>query len=208
MHSRLFFLCSTLLLLLSFPLQGFATQKPIVISFPEQIIASSIKAMLPIQLNQRNSALKGQITIVDIDNLQINDGGLACHIQLAGQNMALTTQIADQNINLNVGSLQIAVNVNATLRFDPAKQILYLRPTITDTQYNGDGKAVQVGPSLVSLFNNQEFPIALQPLQPFLMESGSKQVAVTTHIINVLPQKDILQLHLLPKITSQNVAVR
>lgn len=200
----LYFLYTALLFSVFLPQHGVAAQKPVTITLPEETIASSIKAILPFQIDTRKIPVKGKMTIVDIDNLQITNGGISCKLKLSGQNMALSTNIGGHQLNLDVGSLQLDVNAYTTLHFNSAKQILYIKPAIKETKSSGNGKAAQIGPTLIALLNGQQFPIALQPLQPIVMQTGNKQVVIKTRIVDVSAQKDKLQLHLLPAISTYN----
>lgn len=204
MYFRLSFLSLLLLIQLFLPIQIQAKSQPIVVKIPEQTIATALKKVLPVQVDTNKVPVKGQITIIDIDKLQIYENGISCNVKLSGQDMAISTNIGDHNINLNVGSLQLHVNANATLRFDAAKQKLYIRPTISELNTGASSSAAELGPTLISLLNGQEFPISLQPLQPLFVHSDSKQVVINTHLANVLAKKDNLQLHLLPSVSAYN----
>ena len=187
-----------------FSVSAKAADKPITLSLPESVIATTIRAVLPLQINNRASNLKGDITIVEIGDLQISDGGLSAHIRLDGKNMALTTNIGGRDLNLNIGSVNLDVLADATLRFDPQKQILYIRPTVRNSGASNDSQASQVG-SLISLLNGQEFPIGLQSLQPFVSQFGNKQVVINTRIVNVQPHRDMLELQLAPTVSTRGI---
>ncbi len=184
------------------PLRQAAAQEAISVTVPAKTIASSIKAVLPLKLDTSKLPLKGDFVIVDVSNLQITDGAVSCKLKLAGKDMGLSTDIGGRRINLDVGNVQLNVDANTILRFDAAKQTLYLQPVIKNAQSSGSGRAAQVAPTLAALLDGQQFPIALQPLQPALIQTGTKRITIKTRIINVRPKKGQLQLQLLPVISS------
>ncbi len=199
-RSALFLPLLALLCLL--PVQYAAAQQAITVTVPEKTIASSIKAILPFTLDTRKLPLKGEFVIVDISNLQITDGAVSCKLKLAGENMGLSADIGGRRINLDVGSVELNVDANTLLSFDAAKQTLYLKPVIKNAQSSGSDRAAQVAPTLVALLDGQQFPIALQSLQPALIRTATKQITINTRIVNVQPKKGALQLQLLPAVSS------
>ncbi len=191
-----------LALLCLLPVQHAAAQQAITVTVPEQTIASSIKAVLPFTLDTSKLPLKGEFVIVDISNLQITDGAVSCKLKLAGENMGLSADIGGRKINLDVGSVELNVDANTLLSFDAAKQTLYLKPVIKNAQSSGSDRAAQVAPTLVALLDGQQFPIALQSLQPALIRTATKQITINTRIVNVQPKKGVLQLQVLPAVSS------
>ncbi len=198
-NTRFLFLLALLCLL---PVQRAAARQAIVVTVPEQTIASSIKAVLPFTLDTSKLPLKGEFVIVDISNLQITDGAVSCKLKLAGEDMGLSADIGGRKINLDVGSVELNVDANTLLSFDAAKQTLYLKPVIKNAQSSGSDRAAQVAPTLVALLDGQQFPIALQSLQPALIRTATKQITINTRIVDVRPKKGALQLQLLPAVSS------
>ncbi len=192
---------------LSMPLpSAFAAKKqaaPITLSIPQSLIAETMRKILPTRLNTNVSSLKGNISLVDVRNLRIFDGGLSARLRIAGQNMAIKTNIGGHNLNMNVGSLELDVTSDATLRFDAAKQILYVRPTIKEAKSSSNGEANQIGNGLAALLNGREFPIALQKLQPIVSQAGAKEIIIRTRIAAVKPRNGRLDLALLPTVSTR-----
>ncbi len=180
-----------------------SAQEAITVTIPETTIARSVKAALPFPLDTRKLPVKGEFVLKDISNIKINNGAISCKMKLVGKNMALSTDIGGRRINLNVGNIEVNVDANTILYFNPAEQVLYLKPIIRDARSSGSGSAAEVAPALVALLNGQQFPVALSPLQPTFIKTGTKNIKVSTKITNILPKKGQLQLQILPAIFSK-----
>ena len=121
--------CFLFLVSLLLPTQPSAAGKLITLSVPDSVLSQALDKTLPIAIDTSSSTLSGAITIVKINDLQIQDKGISCHIDLKGDDMQLHTEIGGHSIKLKVGSLQLGLQCNAVLRFDPAKQ-LFVRATL------------------------------------------------------------------------------
>ncbi len=178
-----------------------SAQEAISVIIPEKTIVQSVKAALPFTLNTRKLPMKGNFILKDISELKINNGSISCKLKLVGKNLALSTNIGGRSINLNVGNMQVNVDADTILYFNPAEQIIYIKPIIKNVHSSGSGSAAEIAPALVALLNGQQFPVALSPLQPTAIKTGSKKINVKTKITNILPQKGQLLLQILPTIS-------
>ncbi len=199
MRKLLFFLITFFVCLPVFSHAG--ANQYITLDIPETIIARAITAMLPLNIDAHSKNIRGDITILNISELQLSNRHLACRLHLAGNNLAFLTEIAGHEIKLKVGSVEIGFRANAALRFDAAKQILYIKPVINSVSAKGDGRNGEIGKALIGLLNGREFPITMQELDPLIARTGSKTVIIATKITDILAQKDRLQLKLTPTIT-------
>lgn len=173
----------------------------ITLDIPETVIARAITALLPLNIDAHSKNIRGDITILNISELQLSNRHLACRLHLAGNNLAFLTEIAGHEIKLKVGSVEIDFRANAALRFDAEKQILYIKPVINTVSATGDGRNGEIGRALIGLLNGREFPITLQELDPLIARTGSKTVIIATKITDILARKDRLQLNLAPAIS-------
>lgn len=175
----------------------------ITLNLPEKVIAQAITAMLPFKIDAHSKSLQGDITIVNISQLAITDQHLACQLHLAGNNLAFLTEIAGHEIKLKVGSVEIDFKASAAVRFDAAKQTLYVKPVVNDVTATGDGNNGEIGQALIALLNGREFPVSMQELDPLIANAGGKTVTITTEIVDIQAKQDLLQLKLSPSVTSR-----
>jgi len=195
-------LCLTLLLL-PLLLHPATAAENITLDLPESVIAEAITAMLPYRVDAHSKSIQGDITVVNISQLAITRQHFSCRLQLAGNNLAFLTEIAGHEIKLKVSSVEINFKANAAVRFDAAKQTLYIKPVVENITSSGDSKNGEIGQALIALLNGREFPVSLQKIDPLIAKAGGKTVTIMTRVTDIQAKKDLLQLTLVPSITSK-----
>ena len=180
------------------------TGQYITLEVPEAVIARAITAMLPLNIDAHSKNIRGDITILDISELQLSNRHLACRLHLAGNNLAFLTEIAGHEIRLKVGSVEIDFRADAALRFDARKQLLYIKPVIRNVSAKGDGRNGEIGQALIGLLNGREFPVTIQELDPIIARTGTKTVIISTKITDIQARKDHLQFRLTPAVGVKN----
>ena len=202
MNKRLFPISLTFFafLILSWPVMA---NDNITLNLPEKVIAQTITAMLPFDIDAHSKNIQGNITIINISGLAITEQHLACQLHIAGSNLVFLTEIAGHEIKLKVGAVEIDFKANAALRFDGAKQTLYIKPVVKDVAATGDGKNGEIGQALIALLNGREFPVSMQKIDPLIAEAGAKIVTISTRIADIQAKEDFLQFQLAPTITSK-----
>ncbi len=176
----------------------------ITMSIPEIILVETIKKSLPIRLSQPSEALKGVISIKRIDRLNLEKQKLSAHVVLTGTNVQIHTAIAGHQIALNVGNVQLNFGITARIRFDEARQTLFIIPQLTEMTAGTNQKGSEIGALLVSIFNGKEIPVVINKLQPIITNTGSRQLAINMHIKDIVVEPDALVLYLLPDIKATN----
>ncbi len=181
-----------------------ATSKLITLNVPDSVLSQALDKSLPISIDASADILSGAITIVKISNLQINDQGISCRITLHGNDMFLNTDIGGQTIKLKVGSLQLDLRCNAILRFDAVKQVLYVKPMISDLQASSSAAHGDINALLMTFLNNREFPVKLQQLEPLIAETSGKAINIRMNIVGIRTHQGIVQFEILPLIQTTN----
>jgi len=164
-----------------------ATSKLITLNVPDSVLSQALDKSLPISIDTSSDILSGAITIVKISNLQINDQG-----------------IAGQTIKLKVGSLQLDLRCNAILRFDAVKQVLYVKPLISDLQASSSAAQGDINALLMTFLNNREFPVKLQQLEPLIAETSGKMINIKMNIVGIRTHQGIVQFEIMPLIQTTN----
>jgi hypothetical protein len=191
-------------LLFSFTLsQHAAASESIRLSIPQSVITEVTRDLLPINIDTHSKSVDGDITIINISNLKLTDRHLAARLHLAGNNLALLTEIAGHDIRLKVGSIELDVTTDAELRFDPKTQVLYLKPIINNVGAEGSGPNGEIGKALIAMLSGREFPINMQQLDPLIAQVGAKTVTINTEIMNIEAKPKMIQLSLKPIITTK-----
>jgi hypothetical protein len=191
-----------LLVALLLPIQALAAPaETITLNLPESVLANAVKAALPLDVESQSKSLRGTIKILGINNLQLGDKILSCRLHVAGSNLQIVSELAGHQINLKVGEVELDFDCTARLRFDAAKQVLYIKPVIDKVKAGKDAGQGDLGQALVSLMNGREFPISMEEMEPLIARTGSKTLIITMKFVNIQARRDLLQFSLLPKIS-------
>ncbi len=199
-------LCLTVVfLLLTFvgPLHEAAAEDVITLTLPESVIAKAVTAVLPLRVDAHSKSVQGDIVIKSITDFQLSSNQLACRLRLAGTNLGFVSEIAGHEIKLKIGSVEIDVQTNATLRYDAAQQTLFVKPVVKNLSPGGKDANADIGQALVALLNGKEFPITLQNLDPIIAKSGAKTILINTRFIDIKAQPEALRISLIPLISAK-----
>jgi hypothetical protein len=177
-----------------------AARRMITLTVPDSVLSEALDKSLPLSIDTTSSTLSGAITIVKISNLQLQEKGIACHIDLRGDDMHINTDIGGHSIKLKVGSLQLGLQCNAVLRFDPARQVLYIKPVISDLKASSTAAQGDIDDLLLAFLNNREFPVKLEQLEPLIAETSGKSITINMKIVDIRTQLGVLQFDILPRI--------
>ncbi len=178
-------------------------QDVISLTLPESVIAKATKAILPLDIDAHSKTLQGDITIINISELQLTDNQLACRLHLAGKNLAFVTDVAGHEIKLKVGEVEVDFLTTALIRFAPEKQTLYIKPIVKNVPKPGKNANADIGQALVALLNGREFPIAMQNLDPIIARTGAKTVTINTRIADIRAMPKAIGLSLAPIVSAK-----
>ncbi len=179
-----------------------AAGRMITLTVPDSVLSQALDKSLPITIDTNSNTLSGAITIVKISNLQLQDKGLSCRVTLKGDDMHLNTEIGGHSIKLNVGSVQLDLQCNAVMRFDPSKQMLFVKPVITDLQASSTAAQGDINAMLMAFLNNREFPVKMKQMEPLIAETSGKTINISMNIVDIHTQQGTLQFDILPQIQS------
>jgi hypothetical protein len=192
------FLTSLLLVLLTTTLSLATTNKQsISMNLPTSVIKEAVAKSLPLNVPINSKTLLGSIAIDEIKNLQFQENKLSAHITLTGHKLNIVTSIAGHDLRMKIGSLTMNFQCDATTRFDSTSQTLFIKPVITDIQSTDEGKT-SVASTIALLFNNQEFPLQIEKLQPIVTDTGKKILNISMNITSINIHPDSLQLSIRP----------
>ncbi len=202
MQKIAFFIVS-LLLGLAGTISQAKSQDAISLYLPESVIAKAAQTVLPLRIDAHSKTLQGDITIINISELQITDNHIACRLHLAGSNLAFVTEVAGHEIKLKVGAVEVDFQTTAALRFDAEKQTLFIKPIVKNIPAAGKNANADIGQALVAMLNGREFPITMQNLDPLIARTGTKTITINTRIADIKAQPNAVGLYLAPMISAK-----
>lgn len=185
------------------PALSAAAEDHITLSLPQTVIAKAATAILPLKIDAHSKSIEGDITIINISDLQLTDNHLACRLHLAGNNLAFLTEIAGHEIRLKVGSVEIDFKTNAAIRFDAKQQTLFIKPQVENVESGGTGSNGDIGQALIALLNGREFPVTLQKLDPLIAKTGTKTIVINSRIADIKAAPKIVRISLTPLISAK-----
>jgi hypothetical protein len=174
----------------------------VTVTLPQTVIQSSIERILPLTFDVVTDQVEGIITIEKISNLKLKEQLITAQILLRGDNVTIKTMIGSQEIRLQMGSATTDFACDAALRYNAAKQILYIRPLPHDLQPEESFKKGDLGEALLLLLNGREFPIELKDIQPIIAETSNKIITIQTRVVDVQSAQQYIELKLAPDISS------
>ena len=189
----------TLLFFITVP--AFAgTNRPVSITLPDTLIKEVVHKALPVDVPIDSKAILGSVSIDAIKNIKLHKNKLSGHVTLSGHKLNIVTSIAGHKLRMKIGSLTMGFQCDASVRFDPQKQILHIKPVITELQTTDKAKT-EVASLIAQLFNGREFPLQLKKLKPFAADTGDKTVNIAMHVKDVKIFPGEVHLQAIPKIS-------
>ncbi len=175
--------------------------KTITLNLPESVLSQAIREMLPLDIEPATKGLTGSITIISIDDLKVTDHNISCRLRLSGKRLQILTELAGHQISLKVGAIELNFSCSTGLRFDSARQVLYIRPTINGISSAKPSNA-DIGSTLLPLLNGRDYAITMRTLAPLIADSNGKTIAITMHISDIRAINGALQLSITPTVHS------
>lgn len=205
MHNILFTTTLLFVTLLLVPLQTGAAareqDRDITITLPAETVLATIQKLLPLPLQTKNEHMQGQLVLQSLDLLEIQDDNLSMHGVIAGKDLAMTTNIAGQNIKLKLGQVQLPMTCDMKFRFDRAKTTLFVTPYFPAPEQT-DNSGAALAPLLAAL-GGKEYPIVLDELQSMQAKVGGHSIPILMEPTNVTGAGNTLILELQPKVTTE-----
>ncbi|MFV0436686.1 MAG: hypothetical protein ACK5PS_04760 [Desulfopila sp.] len=173
------------------------------LNLPEGVLNEAITAALPFTYTANSQNLQGNLRIIEISDLQLLDQQLVCRLHLAGDQLKVVTSLAGQNIQLNVGEIELDFNTRASLRFDRTSQTLVVQPMVERVNAAKDSGGGDISNTILQLLHGSEFPIKIEDLEPLVTQTGAKTLVITPHIADIRSVKGNLQILLAPQISTR-----
>ena len=180
-----------------------SAQDRVILTVPEAVITETVRELLPFDLDTDSDTLSGTITVIDVKNLQLGNNLISCKLHLLGKHLSIITKIAGHSIKLRAGEMELDFSTDIATRFDKKQNKLILTPQIRSISQSRDQADGQLGKTLVSLIDHQEFPVDLNKMKPINAKAGNKNIRINFDLIDAKITPEGLQLYLIPKISSQ-----
>lgn len=188
------------LLTVFFPLKASATepQDQFTLILPAPAIHQAVQAMLPLPLEPDSSSFNGKLSIDSIDKLTVHEETIALHGIVSGKNLTMNTEIAGQAIKLKLGQVTLPLSCDLHLRFDQAKQQLFITPQFKPSPNNDNQNGEAIFPLLAAL-GNREHLVELEQLLIINPTIGNQNRPLRIEPVQVTADNNQLILKLRPQ---------
>jgi hypothetical protein len=180
-----------------FPNSYAATDKDneITIVIPAGVLQGFINEVLPVEITTHEK-VSGDLSIRSIENLKLGLNKIWFTATVHGENIVYSGKIGALPANLRFGVIDSTLNCEASIRYDTAKRLLYVRPKVVE-----EGKKDDVlWLLLVSLLSGGEYPVEVQELKPIAARFSNKTVEIDMDISNIYTTNDRLFIALRPTV--------
>jgi len=172
--------------------------QPVLVVLPEDALLQAVSAMLPLPLeHQGGQQFQGSLSVDSIDSLRVVKGRIIISGQLSGRNMSMNASVGSQSIHVRLGSLALPVICETALRFDQARQTLFVTPVFQRARQGGAGDADE---ALLALLNSlsKEYAVPLHNLTPLSGQIGSSTVQLRLQPLDIQAEDGAVTLRLRP----------
>jgi hypothetical protein len=172
--------------------------QPVLVVLPEEALFQTLSGLLPLPIeHEASEQFKGEITVDEISSLSVNKGRIIVSGQLSGRNMSMNANVGGQSIQVRLGSLVLPVVCEATLRFDQARQLLFVTPRFQRAAGQGGGDTDE---ALLALLNSlsKEYAVPLRNLAPLSAQIGSSTVQLRMQPLDIRAEDGAITLRLRP----------
>ena len=170
----------------------------ISVAIPAAVIAGALRDALPLELSN-NRQLTGSLKLVSVENLALGTNRASFDFRIEGRNVGYKAEFGGQALEMNLGNVRLAMQCDATLRFDPSRHAILVRPSFRELAGSGAGQGSQVLP-LITPPAGSEFPIPLEKLDPFITRIADQKLTVHLEIASASAVPGELRIGIRPRV--------
>ncbi len=179
-----------------------AAPRNIHLQLPAEALLASIQQVLPLPLATGRTDLNGDIMLTSLDSLRIDGNILHIRGTVHGNDLAVNTEIAGQNIRLKLGSLQLPVTCDLATRLDTANRMLYVTPMFKAASNGAGGEQAGLDPLLGSL-SSREYSIPFDKWNILNLHIGGQQVPLAMDPVRIAGSENTLFVEMRPRTPQQ-----
>lgn len=179
---------------------AFASKGTMSIALPANVIKQSLQDILPLKLDEPNRYLEGLLILKSIDKLVMGENSAVIQGVLLGKNLSVITRVGNQDLRIKVGNLHLPLTCDLAFRFDPKSKRLLVKPRIRPPAASSPADMANSVTSLLTLFNNREYPISLDSFKTLNAKVGSQNILVNMVPVDIRVTKGQLVVKMLPRL--------
>jgi len=169
--------------------------REITLVIPARVLQEFINEVMPVELTGHDK-VSGILRIRSIENLKLGLNKVWFTVTIHGEDIAFKGKVGGLPANLRFGSLDSTLHCEASIRYDGNKGLLYVRPKVVEQGEKGNALWLL----LMSLFNEEEYPVEIQKLKPIAARVSGKTVEIAMDISNIYTTNDRLLIAMRPTV--------
>lgn len=181
-----------------------ATSSAMTIALPAEVIMHSLQDILPLNIDEPSKHVKGRLTLNSISKLVMGDNSAVVQGLVIGKNLSIITRVGNQDLHIKVGDLKLPLTCDLTFRYDSRGKILYVTPRIRGPVSGSVTDMASSVMSLLTLFNNREYPVSLTSLKTLNIKVGNQDISVDMEPVDIRVSKGQLIVKMVPKLSKTN----
>ena len=174
------------------------------IALPAEVIMHSLQEILPLNIDEPSKHVKGRLILDSISKLVMGDNSAIIQGLVIGKNLSIITRVGNQDLHIKVGDLKLPLSCDLTFRYDSRGKILYVTPRIRHPTSGSTTDMASSVTSLLTLFNNREYPVSLTSLKTLNARVGNQDISVNMEPVDIRVSKGQLIVKMVPKLSKTN----
>lgn len=183
---------------------GHAASSPVTIALPEDMIQHSLQDILPLNIDDPGRYVEGTLILNSISKLVLSDNSAVLQGVVIGRNISVITQVGNQDLRIKVGDLQLPLTCDLTFRFDAGKKVFYVTPRVRPPAPDSKTDMASSVISLLTLFDNREYPVSLTSLKTMNAKVGDQDISVDMEPVDIRVSKGQLIVKMVPRFSKTN----
>jgi len=181
-----------------------AKTSAMTIALPAEVIKQSIQDVLPLNIDETSKYVEGKLTLTSISTVVMGENSAIVKGLVNGENISVITRVGNQDLRIKVGNLHLPLTCDLTFRYDAKGKILYVNPRLRPPVSNSVNDMASSVTSLLTVFNNKEYPVSLTSLQTLNVKVGNQDISVDMEPVDIRVSKGQLIVKMVPRLSKTN----
>lgn len=181
-----------------------AKMSAMTIALPEDVVKQSLQDILPLNLDETSRYVEGKLVLTSINKVVMGENSAIVEGLVNGENINIITRVGDQDLRIKVGNLHLPLTCDLTFRYDVKGKTLYVNPRLRPPVSGSATDMANSVTSLLTLFNNREYPISLTSLQTLKAKIGNQDISVDMQPVDIRVSQGQLIVKMVPRLSKSN----
>jgi hypothetical protein len=165
---------------------------------PAESIAHFVKPLLPFRIDAGEN-FKGALWVKSIENIRIKKNRIYFSTHIYGENIKYVTKVQKREVSLELGSVDLQNNWQASVRYDDKQKKLFIKPHIEEPDSKNElSQGDAILNTLLMALSDLEYPIDVNDLKPIRQEFNNRVLIINMVISDVYTKSNRLFVNIVP----------